>query len=234
MEIDHCSSAPLLLTHSIARMLSYQDVWTGRTCLVPRPCASHLAPCVPAPCASHFPKQKNLASWHRTHLAPRAPRAPLRLPPRVVRPCNRASHGHTRPASHRAPRPWLTLRSCLTSRQLASIGRQQVDEHTLQLYISWFQMYVTYVSSGCCKSRSGIAYVVMAIHVCCKCMFQMFHLFQTYVTSVSSGCCMWQNCPIYTRSVFNTLTRTYFHLYKPGSPPSVIKDLGKFISQLRP
>jgi hypothetical protein len=33
-----------------------------------------------------------------------------------------------------------------------------------------------------------IAYVVVAIHVCCKFMFQMFHLFETYVASVSSGC----------------------------------------------
>jgi hypothetical protein len=30
-----------------------------------------------------------------------------------------------------------------------------------------------------------VAYVAMAIHVCCKRLFQMFHLFfQTYVTSV--------------------------------------------------
>jgi hypothetical protein len=35
-------------------------------------------------------------------------------------------------------------------------------------------------------------------------------------------------------SLFNTLTRTYFHLYKPGGPPSVTKDLGKSTSQPRP
>jgi hypothetical protein len=29
-----------------------------------------------------------------------------------------------------------------------------------------------------------IVYVAMTIHVCCKCMFQMFQLFQTYVASV--------------------------------------------------
>jgi hypothetical protein len=29
----------------------------------------------------------------------------------------------------------------------------------------------------------------MVIHVCFKCMFQVFHLFQTYVGSVSSECC---------------------------------------------
>jgi hypothetical protein len=35
-----------------------------------------------------------------------------------------------------------------------------------------------------------IAYVALAIHVCCKCIFQMFQLFQTYVASVLSGCCI--------------------------------------------
>jgi hypothetical protein len=71
-----------------------------------------------------------------------------------------------------------------------------------------FHIYVTYVSSGCFKSRSvvayvavtihvwckcivsyvcckcfylDVAYVAMVIHICCKCMFQ---LFQTYVASV--------------------------------------------------
>jgi hypothetical protein len=51
-------------------------------------------------------------------------------------------------------------------------------------------MYVAYVLSGCCKSRSNVAYVLMAIHVCCKCMFQMFQFFQMYVASVSSRCCI--------------------------------------------
>jgi hypothetical protein len=62
-----------------------------------------------------------------------------------------------------------------------------------------FQIYVAYVLSGCCKSRSGIAYVVMVIHVYCKCMFQMFQLFQIYVTSVSSGYCIC--CSGYTRKL---------------------------------
>jgi hypothetical protein len=35
-----------------------------------------------------------------------------------------------------------------------------------------------------------VAYVAMAIHVCCKCMFHMFKLFQTYVASVLSRCCI--------------------------------------------
>ena len=74
-----------------------------------------------------------------------------------------------------------------------------------------FLAYVASVSSGCCKSRSeccicmhvasvcfrgvlqvfhidvakvdrDVAHVAMAIHVCFKCMFRMFHLFfHTYV-----------------------------------------------------
>jgi hypothetical protein len=53
-----------------------------------------------------------------------------------------------------------------------------------------FQIYVAYISSGCCKSRSSIVYVAMVIHVCCKCVFQMFQLFQTYVASVLFGYCI--------------------------------------------
>jgi hypothetical protein len=39
------------------------------------------------------------------------------------------------------------------------------------------------------KVDRDIAHDVIAIHVCFKCMFQMFYLFQTYVTSILSGCC---------------------------------------------
>jgi hypothetical protein len=34
-----------------------------------------------------------------------------------------------------------------------------------------------------------VTHVAMAIHVCFKCIFQMFQLLQTYVASVLSGCC---------------------------------------------
>jgi hypothetical protein len=48
------------------------------------------------------------------------------------------------------------------------------------------------------KVDHGVAYVVMAIHVCFKCMFQMFHLLQTNVASVLSGCCKSRSgCCIY-------------------------------------
>ena len=40
-----------------------------------------------------------------------------------------------------------------------------------------FYTYVASVSSECCKSRSFVAYIAMAIHVCCQCMFQIFQLF---------------------------------------------------------
>jgi hypothetical protein len=33
-----------------------------------------------------------------------------------------------------------------------------------------------------------VAHVLMAIHMCFKCMLQMLHLFQTYVASVSYTC----------------------------------------------
>jgi hypothetical protein len=71
---------------------------------------------------------------------------------------------------------------------------QQIDEHMLQLYVSC-------ISDVCCicfiwmlQSRSGVAYIATAIHVWCKCMFQ---LFQMYVVSVLSGCCIC--CTGYTR-----------------------------------
>jgi hypothetical protein len=59
------------------------------------------------------------------------------------------------------------------------------------------QWLYTYVASVCLKcfccfqtyvasilSRYDVAYVALAIHVCCKCTFQMFELFQTYVANV--------------------------------------------------
>jgi hypothetical protein len=48
-------------------------------------------------------------------------------------------------------------------------------------------LHVFYIDVA--KADRDVAYVAMAIHVCFKCMFQMFRLFQTYVASVSSRCC---------------------------------------------
>jgi hypothetical protein len=52
-----------------------------------------------------------------------------------------------------------------------------------------FQTYIASVPYGWCKKVDlDVAYVAMAIHVCCKCLFKMFHLLQTYVASVLSEC----------------------------------------------
>jgi hypothetical protein len=71
---------------------------------------------------------------------------------------------------------------------------------------------VASVLSGCRKSRSGAAYVAIAINVYCKCIFQMFMLFQTYVASVFSGyyiCCkcMFQMFHLFHMYVANVLSR---------------------------
>jgi hypothetical protein len=74
-----------------------------------------------------------------------------------------------------------------------------------------FQMYAAYVLSGCCKSRSDVAYacngytrmlqvyisavvsVLSESYICCSVythtLQEIFHLFQTYVASVLSICC---------------------------------------------
>ena len=41
------------------------------------------------------------------------------------------------------------------------------------------------------KVDLAVAHVTMAIHVCCKSLFEMFCLFKTYVASVISGCCIY-------------------------------------------
>jgi hypothetical protein len=65
------------------------------------------------------------------------------------------------------------------------------------------------------KVYPDIAYVVMAIHVYFKCMFQMFHLFETNVASVLSGCCKSRSrCCTYmhfTRICFKCFQ--VFHIY---------------------
>jgi hypothetical protein len=62
-------------------------------------------------------------------------------------------------------------------------------------------MFLRYVTSDvylCCKSRSGCCTCCKAIHVCVKCMFQMFHSFQTNVASILSRCCKSRSrCCIY-------------------------------------
>jgi hypothetical protein len=130
------------------------------------------------------------------------------LPPRRNRLVLRAHAPRTGPASRRAPlrltpdpsrATHLAHASCWVPsplRQWAFIGRQRRWAHVATLCFMHFQMYVTYVSSKYCKNKSGVVYIAMAIHVCCKYMFQRFQLFQTYVASVSFRCCIY--CSGYT------------------------------------
>jgi hypothetical protein len=64
------------------------------------------------------------------------------------------------------------------------------------------------VSSRCCMFSSGCAYVAVAIHVRCKCIFQMFHMFHTYVASVLSGCCI-------CYSGYTHMLQTYISIISP-------------------
>ena len=47
-----------------------------------------------------------------------------------------------------------------------------------------FRIGVAKVDCDVAKVDQDVVHVAMAIHVCFKCMFQMFYLFQTYVASV--------------------------------------------------
>jgi hypothetical protein len=50
------------------------------------------------------------------------------------------------------------------------------------------------------KIDRDVAYVAMVIHICGKCLFQIFQLFQTDVARVLSGCCICYHT--YVASVF--------------------------------
>jgi hypothetical protein len=47
-----------------------------------------------------------------------------------------------------------------------------------------FRISVAKVDRNVAKVDRDVAYVAMAMHVCFKCMFQIFYLYQTYVASV--------------------------------------------------
>jgi hypothetical protein len=68
------------------------------------------------------------------------------------------------------------------------------------------------------KVDRDVAHVAMAIHVCFKYMFLMFHLFQTCGSSVSSRCCKSRfRCCMYMQvfQVFSYVYFKYFHLDVP-------------------
>ena len=47
-----------------------------------------------------------------------------------------------------------------------------------------FRIGVAKLDQDVAKVDQDVAHVAMAMHVCFKCMFQIFHLYQTYVASV--------------------------------------------------
>jgi hypothetical protein len=51
------------------------------------------------------------------------------------------------------------------------------------------------------KVDPDVAHVAMAIYVCCKSLFKMFHLFYTYVANVITGGCIC--CNGFVTSVFS-------------------------------
>jgi hypothetical protein len=79
---------------------------------------------------------------------------------------------------------------------------------------------VLYINGA--KVDRDVVYVVMAIHACFKCMFQMFHLFQMNVASVLSRRCKSRSrCCIYMHvanicfkcfQVFSYVCLLVFHL----------------------
>jgi len=74
------------------------------------------------------------------------------------------------------------------------------------------------------KVDPDVAYVAMALHICCKRLFQMFHLFlqtfvasvlsryficfHTYVANVLSGCCI---CLEWFSNVFSYFCKCFRH-----------------------
>jgi hypothetical protein len=132
-----------------------------------------------------------------------------RRAPRVALP-----HTSCLPPRDRDPfacRPWVTLSSQSTNLYWRAASRWA---HAATIF--------SCVSDICCicfiwmfKSRSAIAYVAMAIHICCKCRFQMFQLFQTYVASVLSGCCICCNdytrmLQVYVSTVLNLCCKCFY------------------------
>jgi hypothetical protein len=52
-----------------------------------------------------------------------------------------------------------------------------------------FRISVAKIDQDVTQVDRDVAHVAMAIHVCFKCMFQMFHLYHTYIASILFGCC---------------------------------------------
>jgi hypothetical protein len=76
-----------------------------------------------------------------------------------------------------------------------------------------FQVYVANVSSGCFKSRSGVAHVVVAVHTSFKRMLQVFQLFQTYVANVLFGCFKSRSSVVYVSITIHTCFKRMFQVF---------------------
>jgi hypothetical protein len=74
---------------------------------------------------------------------------------------------------------------------------------------SYFQTDVATVLSRCCKVDLDVPYVIMASHVCCKFMLQMFHLFSNACCNCFfSGCCKTSSGGCKSTSAFQIPTCT--------------------------
>jgi hypothetical protein len=169
---------------------------------------------------SYNPPAAQLSSMRDAHRGQRSCPA-LSPPPRGTTPAHpvAGSHAVAHRWSHRRsmgprrlpagiPPPCHSTASSFASMSLHS-SNQQVDA-TLKAHVTRVcfkclrcfrgMLQVLYIDVA--KVDRDIAHVLMAIHVCFKCMLQMLHLFQTYVASVLSRCCKSRfGCCIYMHVV---------------------------------
>ena len=61
--------------------------------------------------------------------------------------------------------------------------------HVANICFSSFSGMLQVFRIGVVKVDRDVEHVAMAMHVCFKCIFQMFYLYQTYVARFLSGCC---------------------------------------------
>ena len=66
--------------------------------------------------------------------------------------------------------------------------------HVASVYFKYFKFFrgmFQVFHTDVAKIDRDVAHVAIVVHICCKCLFLMFHLFfYTYVASLS-GCCIY-------------------------------------------